>query len=403
MLLVSAQAYHGATCAGSTRATTPTTTCAASTTRCATPFVYLPAARRSPPDGCMSWCPAISAHYVRWCNGLQTAPDGEPLAPQDPGDDVPTANLLHNCVPGAPSLYAAVADRIDQSAFTSVLAGLFRAWPSSCSPPPPPPPSPCCGPRASARCAARARWRCRPSSSPSPRSRCSPPRWGARLPVVGRFADEHPIFRLLEVAINTDMSLVLALVTTVFAVSVAVALWSASSTAARGRRDHRRGGRGGGGDARAAPRHPAGGLRPPRRPLLLLGVRRAADRHRRHAGQRRARVRPAAAVAAHPPRRRSAVERGGVAARRVLRHVRRRRPLVRAAQFFGRANSAAQFGAIRPRNSQHRRTTPRASAGTSRRSIAPRRSAAAAPSPRSAAPPASACGTAAARWCSARF
>ena len=40
------------------------------------------------------------------------------------------------------------------------------------------------------------------------------------------FADEHPIFLgSLEVAINTDMSLVLALVTTVFAVSVAVALW----------------------------------------------------------------------------------------------------------------------------------------------------------------------------------
>ena len=81
---------------------------------------------------------------------------------------------------------------------------------------------------------------------------------------------------------------------------------------------------------------------------------------------------------------------------------------------FGRATSAAQIRprnsarairprAIRPRNSRHRRTTPRASAGTSRRSIAPRRSAAAAPSPRSAAPPASACGTAAARWCSARF
>ena len=45
-----------------------------------------------------------------------------------PATTYPTANLLHNCVPGAPSLYAVVADRIDQSAFTSVLAGLFRAW-----------------------------------------------------------------------------------------------------------------------------------------------------------------------------------------------------------------------------------------------------------------------------------
>ena len=162
------------------------------------PFVYFPCLQYGGrhPTVCMPRCPAISAHYVRWYNGSQImCPTASRSLHKIPATTYPTANLLHNCVPGAPSLYAVVADRIDQSAFTSVLAGLFRAWHVVLL-----------AAAAAAALAllwaaciramrARARWRCRPSSSPSPRSRCSPPRCGcAPSTSSAAFADEHPIF-----------------------------------------------------------------------------------------------------------------------------------------------------------------------------------------------------------------
>ena len=195
------------------------------------PFVYFPCLQYGGrhPTVCMPRCPAISAHYVRWYNGSQImCPTASRSLHKIPATTYPTANLLHNCVPGAPSLYAVVADRIDQSAFTSVLAGLFRAWHvvllaaaaaaalallwAACI---------------RAMCRARAMAVSTVLVAVASLALLAAALWVRAFYLSSAaFADEHPIFLgSLEVAINTDMSLVLALVTTVFAVSVAVALW----------------------------------------------------------------------------------------------------------------------------------------------------------------------------------
>ena len=298
----------------------------------------------------MPRCPAISAHYVRWYNGSQImCPTASRSLHKIPATTYPTANLLHNCVPGAPSLYAVVADRIDQSAFTSVLAGLFRAWHvvllaaaaaaalallwAACI---------------RAMCRARAMAVSTVLVAVASLALLAAALWVRAFYLSSAaFADEHPIFLgSLEVAINTDMSLVLALVTTVFAVSVAVALWCGLL--------HRLL-EGGGIIAEAAEAVAAMPalllVIPPVVSVLLVGLFFFWGY-----------VALLIATAGTPVKGELAYDRplqwllilhaAGVlwsadrfAARWVLRHLRRRRPLVRGARNFGRANSAAQFGA----------------------------------------------------------
>ena len=89
------------------------------------------------PSVCMSGCPMLSGHYVRWYNStlIQCEAHGRTI----PATTYPTTNLGHSCVPAEATLYVLVSAIIDESAFTSVISGM-------CDPPPRPPthpPHPC--------------------------------------------------------------------------------------------------------------------------------------------------------------------------------------------------------------------------------------------------------------------
>jgi len=91
------------------------------------PFVYfscLPYGRRHPTI-CVSECPHISGHYVKWYNGTVISC---PLNDRTiPSTTYPSVSLQHNCVPSAASLYALVSTRIDETTFPSVIAGINKA------------------------------------------------------------------------------------------------------------------------------------------------------------------------------------------------------------------------------------------------------------------------------------
>eukprot|EP00966_Prymnesium_polylepis_P198467 4599243-Prymnesium_polylepis.1 len=93
------------------------------------PYLYFSClqygARR--PTVCMSQCPVLSGHYVRWYNGTMINCDAHGRS--IPATTYPSTNLGRSCVPAEATLYVLVANIIDDSAFTSVLSGMLVAVP----------------------------------------------------------------------------------------------------------------------------------------------------------------------------------------------------------------------------------------------------------------------------------
>jgi len=95
------------------------------------PFVYyacLVYGRRRPMV-CVSECPTLSGHLVRWYNQSQIHCDSlghDSLGHRIPATTYPTIATSRNCVPSAASLYALVSSEIDDSAFMSVMAGVYK-------------------------------------------------------------------------------------------------------------------------------------------------------------------------------------------------------------------------------------------------------------------------------------
>mmetsp|Transcript_65959 Transcript_65959/g.159105 ORF Transcript_65959/g.159105 Transcript_65959/m.159105 type:complete len:652 (+) Transcript_65959:77-2032(+) len=90
------------------------------------PFVYYACLvyGRHRPMVCVSECPTLSGHLVRWYNQSQIHCDS--LGHRIPATTYPTIATARNCVPSAASLYALVASEIDDSAFMSVMAGVYK-------------------------------------------------------------------------------------------------------------------------------------------------------------------------------------------------------------------------------------------------------------------------------------
>jgi len=90
------------------------------------PFVYYACLvyGRHRPTVCVSECPTLSGHLVRWYNESQIHCDS--LGHRIPATTYPTIATARNCVPSAASLYALVASEIDDSAFMSVMAGVYK-------------------------------------------------------------------------------------------------------------------------------------------------------------------------------------------------------------------------------------------------------------------------------------
>jgi len=95
----------------------------------ARPFLYFSClqygARR--PTVCMTQCPVLSGHYVRWYNGTMISCDAHGRS--IPATTYPSTNLGRSCVPAEATLYVLVANIIDDSAFTSVISGMLFAVP----------------------------------------------------------------------------------------------------------------------------------------------------------------------------------------------------------------------------------------------------------------------------------
>lgn len=87
-------------------------------------FACLPYGQRHPTI-CTSDCPHMSGQYVRWYNGslISCHLNGRTI----PATTYPTTHLERNCVPSAASLYALVSTEIDESAFPSIIKGMYRA------------------------------------------------------------------------------------------------------------------------------------------------------------------------------------------------------------------------------------------------------------------------------------
>lgn len=96
----------------------------------ARPYLYYSClqygARR--PTVCMTQCPALSGHYVRWYNGTMITCDAH--GRNIPATTYPSTSLGRSCVPAEATLYVLVANIIDESAFTSVISGMLLAAPT---------------------------------------------------------------------------------------------------------------------------------------------------------------------------------------------------------------------------------------------------------------------------------
>ena len=94
----------------------------------ARPYVYFACLQygHRRPTICMSACPALSGHYVRWYNGSIITCDAHGRS--IPATTYPTTHLRFACVPSAATLYGLVAAIIDVDAFTSVVTGILLAW-----------------------------------------------------------------------------------------------------------------------------------------------------------------------------------------------------------------------------------------------------------------------------------
>ena len=179
------------------------------------------------PTVCVDECPPLSGHYVRWYNGSNInckTPRGISI----PATTYPTTTMGGKCVPSAASLYALVAGDIDDSAFLSVLAGVYKTlrWTLAA-----------CG----AAAVLAACWLCAVRAL-CKRGRLAPVTIGCAIGSLlalaltlllrayylgsAAFAEDMPALQgSLEVAVNTDMSVGLAILVFFLALTVTVALW----------------------------------------------------------------------------------------------------------------------------------------------------------------------------------
>ena len=191
------------------------------------PYVYFACLQygQSRPTVCMSGCPSLSGHYVRWYNGtiIFCNTHGRTI----PATTYPTTHLRLSCVPSAATLYGLVASIIDVNAFTSVVTGMLLAWPIIFV-------------AALAAAGLALLWMLAvgPLSRANQLAPVTITLALAALALLGAslwlrasylatdaFADKMPVLQgSLQVAINTDMSLGLAILATAFAVAVAIAL-----------------------------------------------------------------------------------------------------------------------------------------------------------------------------------
>ena len=198
-------------------------------TKTSRPYVYFACLQygRRRPTVCVSQCPGLSGHYVRWYNGSIIhceSSSGRSI----PATTYPTTGLGFSCVPSAATLYVLVASIIDVSAFTGTITGMLLAWPDVLL--------------ASIGSSLLALLWMRSVRWLSARGMLAPVTIGFTLGSLAlltavlwaramyltneAFAEEAPVLQgSLQVLTNTDMSLALAVFTAAFAVGVVVALW----------------------------------------------------------------------------------------------------------------------------------------------------------------------------------
>jgi len=194
----------------------------------ARPYVYFACLQygHRRPTICMSACPALSGHYVRWYNGSIITCDAHGRS--IPATTYPTTHLRFACVPSAATLYGLVAAIIDVDAFTSVVTGILLAWDTvlvACA----------CAALLALMWVLSVRWLAeRTLLAPVTIACCliglaalTLTMWARALYLTSdSFAEEMPVLQgSLQVAMNTDMSLALALLSTAFAIGVVIALW----------------------------------------------------------------------------------------------------------------------------------------------------------------------------------
>jgi len=192
------------------------------------PFVYFACLQygRRRPTVCMPSCPSLSGHYVRWYNGsiIQCDAHGRTI----PATTYPTTHLRNSCVPSTASLYVLVSAIIDVNAFTSVVTGLLLAWKVLVM---------AAGIAAlltvswmlAARFLVDAGLLAPLTILWAVLSLCfvTTTLWTrAYYLTSASFSEYIPVLQgSLQVAVNTDMSLALAILTTAFTVGVGIALW----------------------------------------------------------------------------------------------------------------------------------------------------------------------------------
>ena len=191
------------------------------------PYVYFACLQygRRRPTLCVSTCPQLSGHYVRWYNGTIIHCDAH--GRNIPATTYPTTHLRNSCVPSTASLYVLVAAIIDVNAFTSVVTGMLLAWQAITIA--------AVGASvlslawmAAVRPLADRGWLAPLTISLSFVSLVflSTALWiRAGYLTSAAIADMPVLQGSLQAAVNTDMSLALAILTSAFAIGVAVALW----------------------------------------------------------------------------------------------------------------------------------------------------------------------------------
>lgn len=178
------------------------------------------------PTVCMTQCPALSGHYVRWYNGTMINCDAHGRS--IPATTYPSTSLGRSCVPAEATLYVLVANIIDDSPFTSVISGMLFAIPVTAG-------------AALVGIALTYGWMRsvrRLTEAPGLLAKVTVAMAGGSLAVVSAtlwlrasyltsdtFAEYSPVLQgSLEVSVNTDMSVALAMLTSAFAFCVALAL-----------------------------------------------------------------------------------------------------------------------------------------------------------------------------------
>ena len=193
------------------------------------PYVYFACLQygRRRPTVCLPQCPSLSGHYVRWYNGSIIhceSSSGRSI----PATTYPTTHLRFSCVPSAATLYVLVASIIDVNPFVGTITGMLLAWPDVLT-------------AAIVASLLSLAWM-RSTSWLAERHLLAPATlclslasiallaitlWGRAVYLSSSaFAQSMPVLQgSLQVAVNTDMSLALAVLTTAVAAAVVVALW----------------------------------------------------------------------------------------------------------------------------------------------------------------------------------